>query len=83
MKITVKLFATLSELLPPDAQANTVEIEMPESTTLDDVIDRFHVPCKMAHLVLCNGVFIKPEERNRPLLQDGDTIAIWPPIAGG
>lgn len=83
MKITVKLFATLSELLPPDAQANTVELEVPEHTTPDDIIDRFNVPCRMAHLVLRNGVFIKPEERGRPLLRDGDTVAIWPPIAGG
>ena len=34
-------------------------------------------------LVLINGVFVAPQERNKPLLRDGDTLAIWPPVAGG
>jgi molybdopterin converting factor small subunit len=35
------------------------------------------------HLVLVNGTYIAPEKRSTHLLIEGDTLAIWPPIAGG
>jgi molybdopterin synthase sulfur carrier subunit len=83
MKITVKLFATLSDLLPPDAISNAAEVEVPEGATPNGIVDQFRVPRKMAHLVLCNGLFVEPERRDQPVIKDGDVIAIWPPIAGG
>jgi len=83
MKITVKLFASLSDLLPPGTRANAVEVEVGEDATPNAVVDQFRVPRKMAHLVLCNGMFVEPERRDLPVLKDGDVIAIWPPIAGG
>jgi sulfur carrier protein ThiS len=30
-----------------------------------------------------NGVFIPPDARATTSLKDGDTLAVWPPIAGG
>ena len=65
MKITVKLFASLSDLLPPGTRANAVEVEVGEGATPNAVVDQFRVPRKMAHLVLCNGLFIEPERRDR------------------
>jgi hypothetical protein len=38
---------------------------------------------KLVHLVLINGVYVPPEERGTRMLAEGDTLAIWPPIAGG
>ncbi|MGB9149478.1 MAG: MoaD/ThiS family protein, partial [Burkholderiales bacterium] len=35
------------------------------------------------HLVLLNGVYVYPPERQTTRLRDGDALAIWPPIAGG
>jgi molybdopterin converting factor small subunit len=35
------------------------------------------------HLVLINGKYIEPEKRLTQTLQEGDVLAIWPPIAGG
>ncbi|MEJ2344597.1 MAG: MoaD/ThiS family protein [Gammaproteobacteria bacterium] len=83
MKVTVKLFATLSDLLPPETRDNAVELEVPADITPNAVIDQFRVPRKLAHLVLRNGIYIEPEQRDQPLFEDGDVIAIWPPIAGG
>jgi molybdopterin converting factor small subunit len=34
-------------------------------------------------LVLVNGKYIAPEARGTTLLQEGDVLAIWPPVAGG
>ena len=43
----------------------------------------FGLPDKMVHLVLVNGRYIAPEHRATEVLQPGDALAIWPPIAGG
>jgi sulfur carrier protein ThiS len=37
----------------------------------------------MTHLVLVNGAFVPREERATTVLHEGDTLAVWPPIAGG
>ena len=83
MKITFKLFATLGTYLPRHRQGNLVEIEVPEGTTPDDLVDRFGVPGDMVHLVLLNGVYLEKEQRSNHALKAGDTVAIWPPVAGG
>jgi sulfur carrier protein ThiS len=43
----------------------------------------FNLPMKIVKLVLVNGVYIPPESWQTRELQDGDVLAIWPPVAGG
>ena len=83
MKLTFKLYAALAELLPPEASGHAIVVELDDDPSVFNVIDRFRVPRQSAHLVLLNGVFVVPEERDKPILRDGDTLAIWPPVAGG
>ena len=83
MKITLKLYATLGELLPSDARANTVVVEVPEIVTPHQVIDLYNVPREKVHLVLLNGAYISPKDRDKPLIKEDDALAIWPPVAGG
>ncbi len=84
MRITLKLYATLGELLPPGAFENAAEIEVAPDATLNQVIDRYRVPRELAHLVLINGLFVCAEDRDVPgRFKEGDTLAIWPPVAGG
>ena len=83
MKISLKLYASLRDLLPPDTPRTGVVIDVPLDVTPNQVIDQYRVPRPMAHLVLHNGVYLTPGDRDRPMLSDGDVLAIWPPIAGG
>ena len=83
MKITFKLYATLGDYLPEGAFENAVPIEVPEGMSPNAIIDRYHVPRSLAHLVLINGVYCAREERDQARLREGDTLAIWPPVAGG
>jgi sulfur carrier protein ThiS len=84
MKVTFKLFATLTDFLPPDARrANQMELEVPDGASVAQVYGPFGLPDKLVHLVLVNGAYIAPELRATHALKDGDALAIWPPIAGG
>ena len=84
MQVTFKLFATLTDHLPPEARrSNQVALDLAVGTTVTQAIAPFALPAKLVHLVLVNGHFISPEERERHVLQEGDVLAIWPPIAGG
>ena len=83
MKITLKLYATLTDLLPAGAFQNAAEIELPEGATLNAVIDKFRIPRELAHLVLINGSFHCDADWDKLALNEGDTLAIWPPVAGG
>ena len=83
MRITLKLFATLGDYLPAGARFNQVELDMPEGTTLQALIDRYQLPPRLVHLVLVNGVFVPATERPQRALAAGDVVAVWPPIAGG
>ena len=83
MKITLKLFATLSPYLPAGAVRNQVDFEVPEGTTPAAVIESLNVPPRLAHLVMIDGVFVPPEERAHRQLKARQHLAIFPPVAGG
>ena len=81
--ITLKLYATLGDYLPPGARDNRVELEIDESDTVQQILERHQLPAKLIHLVLVNGVFVPPGERPDRRLAPRDQLAVWPPIAGG
>lgn len=84
IKITFKLFATLQDYLPAEAKStNALGLEIDETTTVAQIVERFNLPLKLVHLVLIDGTFIPPAERAGRTLRDGETLAIWPPVAGG
>ncbi len=84
MKISFKLYASLTDHLPAEARrGNRMELEVADGATIASTIAPFGMPPQLVHLVLVNGVFVPPERRATHLLVEGDVLAIWPPIAGG
>ena len=84
MKITLKLFASLTDYLPPENKyTNMVELEVAPDASIMQIITPLALPAKMVHLVLVNGKYVEPEQRLTQSLAEGDVLAIWPPIAGG
>ena len=82
MTLTFKLFASLTQYLPPGADDHRVVITVPENASPNQVLERHGVPIPQVHLVLVNGIFVPPSERDNPL-RDGDELAVWPAVAGG
>ncbi len=84
MKITLKLFASLTDYLPAEARyTNVVALDIAPDATISQIIEPYGLPPKLVHLVLINGKYIEPTQRLTQTLVDGDVLAIWPPIAGG
>lgn len=84
MKITFKLYASLTEYLPAEARtSNRVALDVPADATIASIIEPYGLPIKLVHLVLVNGVYVPPEQRASRTFVEGDVLAIWPPIAGG
>ncbi len=83
MKITLKLFATLRDYLPPDSGGSRVIIELPEGATIPDALAALDVPLRLAHIVMINGRHVlRPDIATRQLLE-GQELAVFPAIGGG
>ncbi len=83
INVTLKLYASLGAYLPAHAERNEAPIEVSDTTTIVELLDRYNVPREACHLVLLNGVFQAPARRADVTLRDGDAVAAWPPVAGG
>ncbi|HXH03738.1 MAG TPA: MoaD/ThiS family protein [Candidatus Competibacteraceae bacterium] len=79
----MKLFATLGTYLPPGAARNAATVTVEEGADIAAVLARLGVPREQVHLALVNGVYIAPERLAETRLAPGDTLALWPPVAGG
>jgi len=77
------LYASLSKHLPSDAEDNIVAIEVMSGISVHDILERYQIPRENVHLVLLNGVYINPVDRDKAIFSEGDTLALWPPVAGG
>lgn len=83
ISVTLKLYASLGAYLPPGAERNTANVEAQSSASIESLLDAHNIPREACHLVLRNGVFQPREMRASAILNDGDTVAVWPPVAGG
>ena len=79
MKVEIRLFASFTQYLPPDAEGQKAEMELDEGTTIKEVLTRLGVPLDMVKLVFANGVHAEMDY----VIQEGDRIGAFPPVAGG
>ena len=79
MRVEVCLFATLGRYLPPGASGDRVTIEVPDRTTVGQVMTALHIPDDLDRLQVVNGRDAVPEQ----ILKDGDVLSAFPPLAGG
>lgn len=83
MQITLKLYASLTRFLPAGAARNAIELDVDEGISVRSILDDSHVPLESCHLILVNGHFTAPKNASEKILQNGDVVAVWPPVAGG
>lgn len=78
MKVKVKLFATLRKYIQEN-NSGICTLEIPESTTVNQVLDILQIPEDIPKILLINGI----QKSHDDSLKDGDTLSVFPPIAGG
>ena len=83
IKVQLKLYASLAEYLPQKEKKHSVDVTITPNDTPNQIMKRFNIPCEKVHLVLLNGVYLEPADRDRGVFRDGDVLALWPPVAGG
>jgi len=84
MRITLKLFASLTDRLPAEARArHTVDLDVDPGTTVQEVIKRHGIPEALCSIVLVDGSWVARPDRPTRALEEGQVVAIWPPVAGG
>jgi len=83
LQINIKLFAHLRDFMPEPGVKGETTYNCPKDNSVNSVLRELNVPLEHCHLVLLNGVFIQPDQREKKAMVQGDTLAVWPPIAGG
>lgn len=76
--ITVKLFATLKQYAP-NGRAEGIPLTLPAGATVRDVVERLDIPHDQAAMLVAGDTYVQPET----VLEDGQEISIFPPLAGG
>lgn len=69
--------------LPPGQSRFRRDINIEETMVLSDLIRQYQISKEEAHIVLVNGHFVNAEDRDDKTMNENDTVAIWPPVAGG
>jgi sulfur carrier protein ThiS len=83
MNITLKLYATLRDYLPPDTPGSQLRLDLPEAATIPEALASVAVPPGLAHIVMINGRHVVRPQWGQRILRDGDELAVWPAIGGG
>ncbi len=79
MKVIVKLYASLSSLMPEGASGDGVVIDVKDGLRVNELLRELNVPEKSIKIVFLNGVHAKGDE----VLKEGDRVGVFPPVAGG
>ena len=78
--VTVKLFATLRDLAPEGADPRGFTVSMSPGATLGALATHLGLPEALWRVAFRNNVVCRDPQLP---LTNGDTIAFFPPIAGG
>ena len=79
MKITLRLYATLTKFLGDHSSGTPVEMEIPAGSTLQSLVILLKLPPEEVKITFVNGIICELDKQ----LQDGDEVGIFPPIGGG
>jgi sulfur carrier protein ThiS len=84
MNIEVRTFINFKSYMPPDAKDGKAVLSIKDGATFSDLLNELGIPLEEPRIVVLNGVSqgTTPEVNTR-VLQEGDIVAIFPPIGGG
>lgn len=79
MKVHVKLIASLKRYLPADAGSDTITLDVPEGSTVAELIAQLGIGEEQAKIIVSNDEQLEVAT----VLQERQEIHLYPPLAGG
>lgn len=79
MKVQIKLFGEFRRFAADGGESPTFWIEAEEGVSLQQLISMLGIPSESPKTLVLNHRAGNPET----VLQEGDVVAVFPPIAGG
>jgi sulfur-carrier protein len=79
MKIQLKLYGDLRRLSPGGKAGASMEVELPEGTSLQDLVNHLQIPPEETKVAFVNNLVQDWDYR----LKAGDQVGIFPPVGGG
>lgn len=81
MKITVRYFQALSDLLEKAEETLALDKEKEAADILDQLFENYPelLPFQNSLLIAVNEEWSQPDR----VIKDGDTLALMPPVSGG
>lgn len=84
MQIELKLFMRFRDYLPEGAVDGKTRMTLKPGTTFEELLADIGMSVPEDKIIVINGISYKQGSTvNRLKLNDGDVVAIFPPIAGG
>lgn len=77
IKVRVRLYASLNKYSLNEN--NFFDVELEEGSSVEGLLKKLGIPPKYATLVIVNG----NQQKKTAILQDGDEVRLFPPVAGG
>ncbi len=79
MKVYVKLYALLRKHHPGPNRSVPLEVELPEGAVVADLVPALKLPTNIVRSAFVNNEVAQLQT----VLQNGDTIGLFPPVVGG
>ena len=79
MRVTVKLFATLTRYREGLQAGRPFEMDLSSGACLQDLLRELKIPPEESRIMFVNGLIQEPSWT----LKEGDQVGIFPPIGGG
>ena len=79
MNVIIKLFSVLRDYVPDYDPEKGVEADLPDGSTVTDLLVHLGIPMAKGPVVACNGRILKPSDA----IHEDSTVHIFQPVAGG
>ena len=79
MKVLIKLFSILRDYVPDYNPQKGVETELPDESTVADLLSQLGIPMSKMPVVTCNGRVLQPTDT----IHEDSTLHIFQPVTGG
>ncbi len=79
INVKVRAYATLREYLPKVGLGESAEVGVPPEATIETLLDKLGIPRAEVKLCYVGGLYREQDYA----LQEGDEVALFPPVGGG